>query len=59
MPTKIKNIIARHTYLHNKVFDKEPKDRKKQDINALLNYEGMEVQFIPTSFKQGSLSKTE
>ena len=40
---KIKEIIQRHAYLHNKVFDKKPKDRKEKDIRELLNYENIEL----------------
>jgi len=40
----VKHMIERHTYLHDKVFDKKPKDRKESDIQELLIYENKEVE---------------
>jgi hypothetical protein len=43
--TTVKAIIERHTFLHNQVFDKKPRQRNDKDIRALLNYENKEVIF--------------
>ena len=42
--TTVRRIIERHTYLHNQVFDKKPKERKDSDIKALLDYESEMVE---------------